>query len=124
MKDLILILKFFIRCLLVGVREGLWVGISLSYKWKQIGVFFRRIVYVYIDFLATKTSHITALKIKDYIISSLLLVRHYLRLVVDDHSYSGPGLSGSVARSRRIYSWKFYFFAFFEFIACHFDGNA
>jgi hypothetical protein len=42
-----LILKLFIRCLLVGVREGLWVGISLSYKWKQIGVFFRRIVYVY-----------------------------------------------------------------------------
>ena len=40
-------LKLFIRCLLVGVREGLWVGISLSYKWKQIGVFFRRIVYVY-----------------------------------------------------------------------------
>jgi hypothetical protein len=42
-----LILILFIRCLLVGVREGLWVGISLSYKWKQIGVFFRRIVYVY-----------------------------------------------------------------------------
>jgi hypothetical protein len=42
-----LIIKLFIRCLLVGVREG--VGISLStYKWKQIGVFFtRRIVYVY-----------------------------------------------------------------------------
>jgi hypothetical protein len=33
-----LILKLFIRCLLVGVREGL--GISLSYKWKQIGVVF------------------------------------------------------------------------------------
>ena len=31
-----LILKLFIRCLLVGVREG--VGISLSYKWKQIGI--------------------------------------------------------------------------------------
>jgi hypothetical protein len=28
-----LILKLFIRCLLVGVREGLWVGICLSYKW-------------------------------------------------------------------------------------------
>jgi hypothetical protein len=42
-----LILKLFIRCLLVGVREGLSVGISLSYKWKQIGVFFRRIVFVY-----------------------------------------------------------------------------
>jgi hypothetical protein len=40
-----LILKLFIRCLLVGVREGL--GISLSYKWKQIGIFFRRIVHVY-----------------------------------------------------------------------------
>ena len=36
-----LILKLFIRCLLVGVgvTEGLWLGISLSYKWKQIGVF-------------------------------------------------------------------------------------
>jgi hypothetical protein len=44
---LFLILKLFIRCLLVGVREGLGVGISLSYKCKQIGVFFRRIVYVY-----------------------------------------------------------------------------
>ena len=42
-----LILKLFIRCLLVGVREWLLVGISLSYKWKQIGVFFRRIIYVY-----------------------------------------------------------------------------
>jgi hypothetical protein len=31
-----------------------------------------------------------ALKIKDYIISSLLLAHHYLRLIVDDHSYSGP----------------------------------
>jgi hypothetical protein len=27
-----------------------------------------------------------ALKIKDYIISSLLLAHHYLRLIVDDHS--------------------------------------
>jgi hypothetical protein len=42
-----LILKLFIRCLLIGVREGLGVGISLSYNWKQIGVFFRRIVCVY-----------------------------------------------------------------------------
>jgi hypothetical protein len=42
-----LILKLFIRCLLVGVREGLGVAISLSYKWKQIWVIFRRIVYVY-----------------------------------------------------------------------------
>ena len=40
-----LILKLFIRFLLVGVREGL--GISLSHKWKQISIFFRRIVYVY-----------------------------------------------------------------------------
>jgi hypothetical protein len=44
--------------------------------------------------LAPETSHIMALKIKDYIISSLLLAHHYLRLIVDDHSYSGPGLSG------------------------------
>jgi hypothetical protein len=43
-----------------------------------------------------------ALKIKDYIISLLLLTHHYLRLIVDDHSYSGPGLSGCVARSRRV----------------------
>ena len=41
-----------------------------------------------------ETSHIMALKIKNYIISSLLLAHHYLRLIVDDHSYSGPGLSG------------------------------
>ena len=31
----------------VRVREGLGVGISLSYKWKQIGVFFGRIVHGY-----------------------------------------------------------------------------
>jgi hypothetical protein len=112
------------------------------------------------NFLAPETSHIMALKIKDYIISSLLLARwsnlanisptragsycqrtscrkckmqkfqfftasplrmracstgrkfaeynqrvahHYLRLIVDDHtSYSGPGLSGRVAHSRRV----------------------
>jgi hypothetical protein len=46
------------------------------------------------NFLAPETSHIMALKIKDYIISSLLLAHHYLRLIVDDHSYSGPGLPG------------------------------
>jgi hypothetical protein len=40
-----LILKLFIRFLLVGVREGL--GISLSHKCKQISIFFGRIVYVY-----------------------------------------------------------------------------
>ena len=40
------------------------------------------------NFLAPETSHIMALKIKDYIISSLLLAHHYLRLIVDDHSYS------------------------------------
>jgi hypothetical protein len=41
------------------------------------------------NFLAPETSHIMALKIKDYIISSLLLAHHYLRLIVDNHSYSG-----------------------------------
>jgi hypothetical protein len=46
------------------------------------------------NFLAPETSHIMALKIKDYTISSLLLAHHYLRLIVDGHSYSGPGLSG------------------------------
>jgi hypothetical protein len=30
------------------------------------------------------------------------LAHHYLRLIVDDHSYSGPGLSGWVARSRSV----------------------
>jgi hypothetical protein len=30
------------------------------------------------------------------------LAHHYLRLIVDDHSYSGSGLSGWVARSRRV----------------------
>jgi hypothetical protein len=34
--------------------------------------------------LAPETSHIMALKIKDYIITSLLLAHHYLRLIVDD----------------------------------------
>jgi hypothetical protein len=76
-----LILKLFIRFLLVGVREGL--GISLSYKWKQISIFFRRIVYVY-ELFSTWMSHIMELKIKDYIISSLLLAHHYLRLIVDE----------------------------------------
>jgi hypothetical protein len=47
-----------------------------------------------INFLAPETSHIMALKIKDNRIYSLLLTHHYLRLIVDDHSYSGPGLSG------------------------------
>jgi hypothetical protein len=40
------------------------------------------------NFLAPETSHIMALKIKDYIIFSLLLARHYLQLIFDDHSYS------------------------------------
>jgi hypothetical protein len=35
-----------------------------------------------------------ALRIKDYTISTLLLAHHDLRLIVDDHSYSGPGLPG------------------------------
>jgi hypothetical protein len=47
-----------------------------------------------INFLTPETSHIMALKIKDNRIYSLLLTHHYLRLIVDDHSYSGPGLSG------------------------------
>jgi hypothetical protein len=90
-----LIIKLFIRCLLVGVREGLWLGISLSYKWKQIGVFFlKNRLCMSMNFLAPETSHIIALKIKDYIISSLLLAHRYLRLIVDDHSDSGPDLSG------------------------------
>jgi hypothetical protein len=46
------------------------------------------------NFLAPETSHIMALKIKYYIISSPLLAHHYLPLIVDDHNYSGPGLSG------------------------------
>jgi hypothetical protein len=46
------------------------------------------------NFLAPETSHMMALKIKDYIISSLLLAHHYLRLIVDDHSYGGLDLSG------------------------------
>jgi hypothetical protein len=85
-----LILKLFIRCLLIGVRESLWVGISLSYKWKQVGVILEE-SSMSMNFLTRGTSHIMALKIQDYIISSLLLAHHYLRLVVDDHSYSGPG---------------------------------
>jgi hypothetical protein len=74
-----------------GVREVF--GISLSYNWKQIGVFFEE-SSMSINFLAPETIHIMALKIKDNRIYSLLLTHHYLRLIVDDHSYSGPGLSG------------------------------
>ena len=47
-----------------------------------------------INFLAPETIHIMALKIKDNRIYSLLSTHHYLRLIVDDNSYSGPGLSG------------------------------
>jgi hypothetical protein len=30
------------------------------------------------------------------------LTHHYLRLIVNDHSYSGPDLSGWIARSQRV----------------------
>jgi hypothetical protein len=53
-----LIFKLFFRRLLVGVREGFGVGISLSYKWKQIGVFFRRIVYMSMNFLAAEIGNL------------------------------------------------------------------
>jgi hypothetical protein len=53
------------------------------------------------DFLAPETSHIMALKIKDYIISSLLLAHHYLRLIVDDHSYSEGALAWEGATTQR-----------------------
>jgi hypothetical protein len=37
---------------------------------------------MFMNFLAPETSHIMALKIKDYIIYSLLLTHHYLRLIL------------------------------------------
>jgi hypothetical protein len=78
----------------LGLEKGLAkVGISLSYKWKQIGVFLEE-SSMSMNSLAPETSHIMTLKIKDYIIFSLLLAHHYLRLIVDDPSYNGPGLSG------------------------------
>ena len=84
--EIFLILKLFIRCLLVQVREGL--GISLSYKiinGSKLAYFLEE-SSMSINFLAPETSQIMALKIKDYIISLLLLAHHYLRLIVDDHS--------------------------------------
>ena len=79
-----LILKLFIRCLQVEVREWLGVGICLSYKIINGSklVYFLEESSMSMNFLAPETSHIMALKIKDYIISSLLLAHHYLRLIV------------------------------------------
>jgi hypothetical protein len=86
-----LILKLFIRCLLVGVREGLWVGIRLSYKWKQIGIFFRRIVYVYELF---STLNWPYNGIKNQGLYNFFAIIGPSLFMVDDHSHSGPGLSG------------------------------
>ena len=91
-----LILKLFIRCLLVGVIEkGFGLGSVYLINGSKLAYFVEE-SSMSMNFLAPETSasHIMALKIKDYIISSLLLAHHYLRLIVDDHSYSGPGLSG------------------------------
>ena len=78
-----LILKLFIRCLLVEVREWLGVGICLCYKILNGSklVYFLEESSMPMNFLAPETSHIMALKIKDCIISSLLLAHHYLRLI-------------------------------------------
>jgi hypothetical protein len=85
------------------VREGLSFGLGLVYLINGSKLeYFLEESSMSMNFLAPETSHIMALKVKDYIISSLLLAHHYLRLIVDYHSYSGPGLSGSVARSRTV----------------------
>jgi hypothetical protein len=72
----------------LGLEKGLGLGsvyLEMEANWH---------ISMSMNSLAPETSHIMALKIKDYTISSLLLAHHYLRLIVDDHSYSGPGLSG------------------------------
>jgi hypothetical protein len=95
-----LILELFIRCLLVGVREGLGVAISLSYKWKQICVIFRRIVYVY-ELFSTWNEPDNGIK-NQGLYNFFAIIGPSFTVDSCDHSYSGPGLSGWVARSRRV----------------------
>jgi hypothetical protein len=84
-----------------GRRACGW-DLSLFYKCKQIGVFFRRIVYVY-ELFSTWNEPYNGIKNQGlYHFFAIMPGNHYLRLIVDDHSYSGPGLSGWVARSRRV----------------------
>lgn len=47
----------------------------------------------------------------------------YVFALLVDETIQSKGIIFLISAGR-IYSWKFYFFAFFEFIACHFDGNA
>jgi hypothetical protein len=76
----------------LGLEKGFGLGSVYLINGSKVAYFLEE-SSMSMNFLAP-TSHIMALKIKGYIISSLLLAHHYLRLMVDDHSYSGRGLSG------------------------------
>ena len=82
----------------MGLEKGFGLGLVYLINESKLAYFLEESsMSMSMNFLAPETSHITALKIKDYIISSLLQywpARHYLLLIVDDHNYSGPGLSG------------------------------
>jgi hypothetical protein len=77
----------------LGLEKGFGLGSVYLINGSKLAYFLEE-SSMSMNFLAPETSHIMALKIKDYIISSLLLAHHYLLLIVDDHSYSGHGLSG------------------------------
>ena len=88
----------------MGLEKGLGLGSVYLINGSKLAYFLEESS---MSMKSPETSHIMALKIKDYIISSLFLANHYLRLIVVGHSYSGPGLSGLFARSRRVHlSWR------------------
>ena len=71
----------------MGLGKGF--GLGSVYLINGSKFFLKNRLCMSMNFLAPETSHIMALKIKDYIISSLLLAHRYLRLIVDDHSDGG-----------------------------------
>jgi hypothetical protein len=77
----------------LGLEKGFGLGSVYLINGSKLAYFLEE-SNMSMNFLAPETSHTMALQIKDYIISSLLLAHRYLRLIVDNHSYSGPGLSG------------------------------
>jgi hypothetical protein len=85
-----LILKlFYLDVYLLGLEMGFGLGSIYLINGSKLAYFLEE-SSMSMNFLAPESSHIMALKIKDYIISSLLSAHHYLRLIVDDHCYSGP----------------------------------
>jgi hypothetical protein len=74
----------------LGLGKGFGLGSVYLINGSKLAYFFlKNRLCMSMNFLAPETSHIMALKIKDYIISSLLLAHRYLRLIVDDHSDGG-----------------------------------